>query len=461
MSTEKKELLISNKKEVEKLLFLAYLTDKNLVGLIGNRFNPKLFEDTDFQVVSFFIHAFWRKFDRVPTKDEISLFNTNPTFPQAYANAQRKVANIDLSNIDKEILFPELEKYIKNRGYLLFVQDTVDKIANKNEAALNPELAIPVIENIASLSLWDAHVFDAQKDVLEYFEQVNDAAKRLPTGYTEIDEKINGGILADGKFIGVIFAETNMGKSIMLTNLATNAVRQGKNVLVISLEMSEIVYATRAYADLYDLPIKQIHFMKEELTERISSHPEYGKLYIKEFPPSTMTVEQIGGFIENLINQGFEFGLCCIDYLTLLTAPNNDNSNEVGKEISRKLRALTYRFPFPIMTAAQLNRDGFDAVPSNKNVAESIAIPQEVDWAIGLYQQKEDKDQGIMRVKCTKSRLGTNDWTVNLRYNSEMLRFEDLLSGESSGNQNDKKEKNLEDKKDLDDLLESFVTPDK
>ena len=457
MNTTQKNTLIINKKEIERILFLSYVTDKNLVGLIGNRFTPKLFEDVDFQIVSFFVNAFWKKFDRIPTKEETNLFNTNPSFPQAYQNAKMKVANVDVSNIDKEILYPELEKYIKKRCYLLFVQDTVDKIANKNENALNPELAIPEIENIASLSLWDAHVFDAQKDVLEYFEQVNDAAKRLPTGYTEIDEKINGGILADGKFIGVIFAETNMGKSIMLTNLATNAVRQGKNVLVISLEMSEIVYATRAYADLYDLPIKQIHFMKEELTERISEHPEYGKLYIKEFPPSTMTVEQIGGFIENLINQGFEFGLCCIDYLTLLTAPNGDNSNEVGKEISRKLRALTYRFSFPIMTAAQLNRDGFDAIPSNKNVAESIAIPQEVDWAIGLYQQKEDKEQGIMRVKCTKSRLGTNDWTVNLRYNSEMLRFEDLHTVENNNTTKEKKNESLGNKMDMDSLLETFM----
>ena len=451
-----KNQLIINRQEIEKLFYLSYTTDKNLVGLLGDRFSPKIFEDVNFQIVTYFIYQFYKKFDKVPTSEEVKLFMSNAEFASAYSNAQSKVANTQIDKIDKSILYSELESYIKERGYLLLIQDIVDGIANKNKDALKAELAIPKLESIASLSLLDAHVFDVQDDVLEYFEQVNDAAKRLPTGYTEIDEKINGGILADGKFIGVIFAETNMGKSIMLTNLATNAVRQGKNVLVISLEMSEIVYATRAYADLYDLPIKQIHFMREELTERISSHPEYGKLYIKEFPPSTMTVEQIGGFIENLINQGFEFGLCCIDYLTLLTAPNNDSSNEVGKEISRKLRALTYRFPFPVMTAAQLNRDGFDAVPSNKNVAESIAIPQEVDWAIGLYQQKEDKEQGIMRVKCTKSRLGANDWTVNLRYNSEMLRFEDILRSDTHSSKED--DKSIGEKKELDDFIESFIS---
>lgn len=450
--------LKTNKQEIEKFLYLAYTTDNNLVGLLGNRFSPKVFEEHCFQVVTHFIFSFWKKYNKVPTREEINLFKSNSDFDTCYNDAQNKVSYLDINNVDKDILYPLLEKHIKERSALLAVHDIVDGYAKKDENALEPSHLVSKFEDIASLSLWDAHVFDAQQDVLSYFEQVNDAAKRLPTGYKEIDEKINGGILADGKFIGVIFAETNMGKSIMLTNLATNAVRQGKNVLIISLEMSEIVYATRAYADLYDLPIKQIHFMREELTERISSHPEYGKLYIKEFPPSTMTVEQIGGFIENLIQQGFEFGLCCIDYLTLLTAPNNDNSNEVGKEISRKLRALTYRFPFPIMTAAQLNRDGFDAVPSNKNVAESIAIPQEVDWAIGLYQQKEDKEQNIMRVKCTKSRLGANDWTVNLRYNSECLRFEDLHSIENNNTPKEKKKEVIDDAMDMDSLLESFVS---
>lgn len=441
--------LVTNKIELEKLFFASFISDRNFIGLLYKHFNPKQFSDYDFQVVSSLYWQFFNKFDRLPTEQEIKLFD-NSVFQNSYISAKKKIENCKLNEIDKTVLYPELEKFIKIQSSLLTVHDIVNGYAKKDKTALDPSILVSKFENIASISLWDANLFDAQQDVLDYFDKVNDASKRLPSGYKEIDEKINGGILADGKFLGVIFAETNMGKSIMLTNFATNAVRQGKNVLIISLEMSEVVYATRAYADLYSLPISNIHFMKDELVSCIKSHPEYGKLYIKEFPPSTMTVEQIGGFIENLIQQGYEFGLCCIDYLTLLTASNGENSNEIGKEISRKLRALTYRFQFPIMTAAQLNRDGFDSVPSNKNVAESIAIPQEVDWAIGLYQQKEDKEQGIMRVKCTKSRLGANDWTVNLRYNSEYLRFEDL----EHNNQQEQIQSSVKSNESIEDILD-------
>lgn len=413
-----------NKEELERLLFVGITKDENLIALLGNKFRPQLFTQTILQEVSNFYFKFYQRFGRLPNEGETQLFYNHEKFKEYFNTVKVILASSKYDEIDKDLLYSEFETYVKQRSAYLVINDVVTNISSK---PIEAEKLVSQFEDITNISLCDLHVFDAQKDVEAYFEDVSNSAKRLPTGFKEIDKNINGGILADGKFIGVIFAETNMGKSIMLTNLATNVVRQGKNVLIISLELSEVLYATRAYADLYDLPVSEINFRRDELEANIQRHPEYGKLYIKEFPPASMTVDQIGGFIENLINRGYHFDLVCVDYLTLLTTVNKaENSNEVGKEITRKLRALTYKFPFPIMTAAQLNRGGFDSVPSNKNAAESIAIPQEADFAIGLYQQSEDKEQNIMRVKCTKSRLGSNDWTVTLHYNRMNLRFEDM-----------------------------------
>ena len=415
-----------NKDQLERLLFKGLTEDENLLALLGDKFTCQIFSDKPLQEVSNFYFQFYQKFARLPKEEEVKLFYSYEQFKNYYEPVQRVLANTSYEEVDKNLLYSEFEKFIKERSALLVLNEIVDNISNKKKDALEPSALVQKFEEVSNISLCDLHVFDLQTDVGEYYREVSDSDKRLSTGYREIDKLTNGGILADGKFVGVIFGETNMGKSIMLTNFATNAVRQGKNALIISLELSEILYATRTYADLYDLPISQINLLQEELQQKISSHPSYGKLYVKEFPPGTVTVEQVSGFIENLLRKGYHFDLVCVDYLTLLAAPKADNSNEAGKELTRKLRALTYKFNFPIMTAAQLNRDGFDSVPSNKNAAEAIAIPQECDFAIGIYQQKEDKEQNIMRVKCTKSRLGTNDWSIQLRYNRENLRFEDL-----------------------------------
>jgi KaiC/GvpD/RAD55 family RecA-like ATPase len=49
------------------------------------------------------------------------------------------------------------------------------------------------------------------------------------------------GFLEAGKSLYVFAGETNIGKSIFLGNIATNIAQQGKNVLVVTLEMSELL----------------------------------------------------------------------------------------------------------------------------------------------------------------------------------------------------------------------------
>lgn len=140
-----------------------------------------------------------------------------------------------------------------------------------------------------------------------------------------------------------------------------------------------------------------------------------------------MTVEQIDSYINELYKAGNKFDLICIDYLTLLNAPLADNSNEAGKMITRKLRALTYKYEIPVWTACQINRDGMkEKSPELSHIAESIAIAAEADLIVSLNQQPEDKELNIMRLTFLKSRLGANGFTINLFFNQPYLRFEDM-----------------------------------
>lgn len=107
--------------------------------------------------------------------------------------------------------------------------------------------------------------------------------------------------------------------------------------------------------------------------------------------------------------------------------PGADNSNEAGKIVTRKLRALTYKYKLPIWTACQINREGMGEKTSElRHIAESIAIAAEADLIISLNQQPEDKDMNIMRVTFLKSRLGAKGFTINLFFNQKYLRFEDM-----------------------------------
>lgn len=122
--------------------------------------------------------------------------------------------------------------------------------------------------------------------------------------------------------------------------------------------------------------------------------------------------------------------MICIDYLTLLHAPNADNSNEAGKVVAREMRALSYKYKCPVFTAAQINRDGMSNTPDMKYFAESIAICAEADFIVSLYRQEEDLAMGIMRAAILKSRLGPKGMTIPLRFNIENLRFENVENGQ-------------------------------
>ncbi|MCA7081853.1 DNA repair protein RadA, partial [Staphylococcus aureus] len=58
--------------------------------------------------------------------------------------------------------------------------------------------------------------------------------KKIPTGFSNLDYVLKGGLAK--KKIALIAALSGYGKTTMLTNLSSNMVREGYNVLHISLE---------------------------------------------------------------------------------------------------------------------------------------------------------------------------------------------------------------------------------
>ena len=417
-----------NKGFLEQLMIKSIMNDATFMSRVSKHLDYELFSNKSFNKVAKFYKQFWDNHSKLPSINEIKLFATDLSFFEAFKDTFDTVSYINLSSIDKDIIYNNSEKFIKEKLAIITLTDVVNKLDKKN---IEPEQLVNKFEEIAGISLLFEKGYDIYNDVDRYINSLKSTLNKLPTGFKEIDKYINGGVLANGKCLSIVTAPTNMGKSIMLGNIAVNAAKAGKNVLIISLEMSEEVYAGRIYSALYDLPINSISFMTEELKQAISQS-SYGKVMIKEFPPATMTVEQIDGYIDDLYKAGYKFDLVCVDYLTLLAAPGADNSNEAGKAITRKLRALTYKYNIPFWTACQINRDGMkEKTQELSHIAESIAIAAEADLIISLNQQPEDKEMNIMRVTFLKSRLGANGFSISLYFNQAYLRFEDMENSQT------------------------------
>lgn len=397
--------------------------DKSFLPMINQKFKPQIFNNKSYQEVSRFFQRFLKEKGRIPLVQDVKLLANTQSLAGHVKEAYGSIKGVDINEIPKDELYEYFESYMKKRLALITFKNIFDNYDPSGK--LDADMLVDKFTNVASLKLVQQDTFDIYRDVEKFIQESRTTNNRIPLGFKEIDKVVNGGLPQDGKVLCVVSAPTNMGKSIFLANVAVNAAKQGKNVLIVSLEMSETVYASRVYADLYNIPINSIPMMTDELRQKVGSE-RYGNIKIKEFPPSTLTVRALDGYIEQLIRQGEKFDLICVDYLTLLYAPNSDNSNEAGKSIARQMRAMSYKYKCPVFTAAQINREGMSNTPDMRFFAESIAICAEADLIISLYRQEEDLTMGIIRAVILKSRLGPKGMSIPLRFNIQNLRFQDV-----------------------------------
>ena len=150
-----------------------------------------------------------------------------------------------------------------------------------------------------------------------------------------------------------------------------------------------------------------------------------GNVYIKEFPPSTITPNTIKAFAKKFTDQGIHLDAIVIDYLNLIHSPIGNNSYERIKNVTEQVRAISYVFNCPIISATQLNRAGFDQDnPDLATISESIGLAATADVILSIFQNDEDRDLGIIRLGMMKNRYGPRGMTQPMRIDYSTLSIE-------------------------------------
>ena len=230
---------------------------------------------------------------------------------------------------------------------------------------------------------------------------------------------MDGGFREDGKALYMFAGQANIGKSIFLGNVAANIAEQSKTVLVISLEMSEMLYAKRIASNVTKIPLRNfkedVHTLRYALGEEKKRNPG-GKIFIKEFPPSTITPKQLSAFIKKLIDTGEKIDAIIIDYVSLLHTDQGTNSYERIKYICEQVRAMSYIYKCPIISAVQLNRSTYNKEnPGMEGISESIGVAATADVILSIFQTEEDMEMGLIRLGMMKNRFGPRGMVQAMR----------------------------------------------
>ena len=243
-----------------------------------------------------------------------------------------------------------------------------------------------------------------KKEIVKLSELVQSKVKRLDDG-SEAKGKITGissgfsrydSITSGfhGSDLIILAARPAMGKTAFALNLAINVARQGKGVLIYSLEMGNEQLFDRLVASESRVRLKGIKdgtLTSEELVTlgdglgRLSEMP----IYISD--SASVTMLEIKANARRLKAEG-KLDFMLIDYLQLISPSTNSRKSREQEisEISRSLKILAKELNIPIVTLSQLSRgveQRVDKRPILSDLRESGAIEQDADMVMFLYRE--------------------------------------------------------------------------
>lgn len=248
----------------------------------------------------------------------------------------------------------------------------------------------------------------------------------LYTGITDLDDKILG--LHNQEFT-VIGARPGVGKTTLALQIAQNIARKGKEVTIMSLEMSDTqliqkLIASKARINSYKMrrgTLEEADFEKiRDVSEDISNLPI-------TLISRTTTIQKIETTIRKLKNKN-QLDLVIIDYIQLIKNNKKLPSREQEvADITRTLKLLSLELDIPIIGLCQLNRNATKAEPTLADLRESGSIEQDADNVWFLYQEKEDESNVVdVTLKIAKQRAGEIG-KVNLKFNKPNSEFTGVM----------------------------------
>jgi replicative DNA helicase len=441
--------MAKNKKNIELDMefmetIIAYnaMFDESYLTSIIDIANPKFFNDPNIRTVFSIVSDFYKLRNTIPTVTEVKAHLASNSQKLAFKNVLDSFKGLNIKG-DKDELLANTEQFFRERAVYEAIQTTITGYSDEDSDITTAE-TLELFTKACNISLVDDLGKDYFADIDDHIEELSIIHQHTSTGYAWLDKMLAGGFLSEGRALYVFSGVTNSGKSIILGNLAANICAQDKTAIVISLEMSEEMYAKRLSSQMSRIPYRDLRSDTEALknfaNDHITKKPN-GRLFIKEYPPKSIGVSHIRAYIEKLISKkNVKPDIIIIDYVNLLNASVvTGNSYTDIKLVTEQLRALSYLFECPIVTATQLNRGAFDKVdPGMEHTSESMGLAMTADAQFAIWSDENDKELGIIHMGCQKNRFGANYGKEAFRVDYDTLKIETMNDDfTSSGHVND------------------------
>ncbi|MBV5347953.1 AAA family ATPase [bacterium] len=354
-------------------------------------------------------------------------------FIDAILNLPSSASNLDnymLKLLDDSTKY---KLYKKLNGHITQIKQNAGLMDSKN----SDDLINLVQSDILALSIKSEaisepqHISDGLDDYISSIADNKIEVMGLSTGYPILDKVIDG--LIPGTLM-IVAARKKMGKSTLLTNIATNvAVNDGLPVLYLDTEMTFKEWRDRVLAiisGVKERTIKHGGFKKDnEIYTRIMNAAEYlkkSKLFHHYVPG--YNVDKISALYKKYKFKE-DIQLAVFDYVK----EPESTSVEAGRkeyqilgDVTTRLKDLSGQLNIPFLAAVQVNRAG--------DVADSDRVARYADivafW--GLRDKKIADEEGWdldtvghygLSIRDTRRGGGTSDLGIGFKFRKTRLRI--------------------------------------
>ena len=399
--------------KIEVLILTNLIYNDEYLRKVLPFIKKEYFDDFNQRVIFQEISSFVEEYNNTPTKEilSIEIEKRSDISQEQFNTVITLIASLEPTTTEMQWLIDTTEKWCRDRAIYLALMESIH-IADGKDEKKNRD-SIPSILSDALAVSFDNHIgHDYLQDYERRFEAYQEVESKIPFDITYLNKITKGGI--SKKTLTILMASTGVGKSLTLCHFASAALLQNKNVLYITLEMSEDKIAERIDANLMDIDIQKFATISKSLFEsKVNSIAKktQGNLIIKEYP----TASAHSGHFKSLLNElylkkSFAPDLLIVDYMNICASSRyksnvSVNSYNYVKAIAEELRGLAVEYNVPLVTATQTNRNGV----SNSDIdltdtSDSMGGPMSADLLLALISTEELEGLNQIMIKQLKNR---------------------------------------------------------
>jgi replicative DNA helicase len=383
---------------------------------------PEYFLDANDKVLYQTIAKFFDTYNSTPTYDalevEVDGLSITEDVNKAVKATIEDIRN-DHTTTSYDWLVDASEKFCKQKSAYNCILQSIDILNGKSQ--LKEESILDLMKDALAVN-FDTNVgHDFMNQFDERFEYYHAVEEKIPFALDFFNRITKNGV-SKGT-LNVIIAGTGVGKSLSMCSFASDAMRSGKNVLYITLELAEMEVAKRIDANLMDTAIDDLLLLPDNIYKQkaaVMKSKTNGQLIVKQYPTAAASAAHFRSLINELnLKKNFKPDIVFIDYLNICASSRlkrgNANSYEYIKAIAEEIRGLAVEFAVPIFTATQTNRTGFVSTDIGlEDTSESFGLPATADFMFALISSEEMDALNQIMVKQLKNRY--NDPTINKRF---------------------------------------------